>query len=136
MSPAEGFSSLKALPGGAHTLELPLETDPRGALIAAEFDALPFSPRRVFVVKDAPLGAVRGGHAHKSNCQALVCLAGVVRVELRHEGRTAFVDLNAAHEALVIPAGVWSSQTYLTDDAMLMVLASEPYDAESFIGDA
>jgi UDP-2-acetamido-3-amino-2,3-dideoxy-glucuronate N-acetyltransferase len=136
LSPADTFSPTRLLLGGAYKVDLISQSEARGALIAAEFDALPFKPRRMFIVKDVPIGAVRGEHAHKSNEQALICLAGAVRIELRFKGRADSVDLDAPHEALVIPAGVWSAQTYLTPDAMLLVLASEPYDAQGFVADA
>jgi UDP-2-acetamido-3-amino-2,3-dideoxy-glucuronate N-acetyltransferase len=107
----------------------------RGSLVAFDLEDLPFVPRRVFVVRDVPAGAVRGGHAHARGEQLLVCSAGEVAVELRREGETARVVLDTPTLALLVRSGVWARQTYEGPDTVLAVLATTPYDPASYVSD-
>ena len=121
----------RLLRGAALVYQLPEHADARGALLPMEFAALPFAPRRAFTVHGVPAGTSRGGHAHARGQQLLVCLSGEVIVELRFRGEIEQVRLARPINALLVDAGVWARQTYL-DDAVLLVLASEPYDADSY----
>lgn len=110
--------------------------DERGALSFAEFGGgLPFEPKRFFLVHDVPAGTTRGGHAHRSCEQYLVAVSGQVAVTLDDGESQAELLLKRPDQALHIPAGIWGDQRYLTDDACLLVLASEPYDAEEYLTD-
>ena len=110
--------------------------DERGALSFAEVGSgLPFEPKRFFLVHGVPAGTTRGGHAHRSCEQYLVAVRGKVEVALDDgEGKTEFL-LERPDQALHIPAGIWGEQRYLSDDACLLVLASEPYDADEYLSD-
>jgi dTDP-4-dehydrorhamnose 3,5-epimerase-like enzyme len=107
--------------------------DERGLLVPFDFDTLPFRPSRAFFVADAPAGAVRGGHAHRSALQLLVCVKGRIEVLMRHGEDEVSVLLDAKPSGLVIEAGVWSSQKYLEAGSVLLAFASEPYDPTSYI---
>jgi dTDP-4-dehydrorhamnose 3,5-epimerase-like enzyme len=98
-----------------------------------EFAELPFIPKRLFVVQDVPPGTSRGGHAHVSCRQLLVVLAGEVMVELRRGQKQANFLLSANGRAMLIEPEVWSRQTYVGEDAILLVLASEAYDKDSYL---
>lgn len=118
--------------GRARLVALPERSDARGTLLPLDFDALPFEPRRVFFVHDVPAGVVRGAHAHRRARQLLVRIAGVVDVELRAEGQSARVVLDRSDAALLLEPGVWAAQTYRDAGSSLLVLASEPFDPESY----
>lgn len=120
------------LGGRARLLPAPVVAEARGDLLPLAFADLPFTPCRVFAVTDAPAGAVRGGHAHRTATQALVCLGGRIEVLLRAAGESERLVLAPGAGALVIDPGVWSSQTYLTAGAVLLALASEPYDPAAY----
>jgi dTDP-4-dehydrorhamnose 3,5-epimerase-like enzyme len=111
-------------------LDLRVHRDSRGLLTPIDFTQLPFVPHRVFAVTGVPAGATRGGHGHREQCQAMICVAGRVEVELR--APYADVVRLALHpgEGLLVEPGVWAAQTYETADSALMVLASGPYDAD------
>lgn len=117
--------------GAVRLCRLPQHTDARGALLPLEFHALPLVPRRAFLVHGVPAGTSRGGHAHACGQQLFVCLAGEVIVELEFRGEAEHVRLSRPIDALLVDAGVWARQTYL-DDAVLLVFASEPYDADDY----
>jgi UDP-2-acetamido-3-amino-2,3-dideoxy-glucuronate N-acetyltransferase len=116
--------------------ELPLIRDPRGSLSYAQYDeTLPFLPRRYFIVFDVGEGQTRGGHAHKTVHQLLVCVKGSCLVSL-DDGKTRDqVLLDRPELALYIPPRIWATQERFSRDAVLMVLASEVYDPEEYIRD-
>jgi dTDP-4-dehydrorhamnose 3,5-epimerase-like enzyme len=76
---------------------------------------------------------VRGGHAHRAATQLLARLAGAIAVEVRRAGAADSITLDDSRTGLLIPPGVWSSQTCLTADAALLVLCDEPYDPSGYL---
>lgn len=111
-------------------------SDVRGLLSAAQCpDQLPFEPARVFVVTESPAGTVRGGHAHLECHQVLIATAGTVLVEYDDGNGTGEVTLCDARVGLHIPPLVWAKQTYVTDGASLLVLASHKYDQSDYVDD-
>lgn len=122
--------------GGKATLvRLARHADTRGTLTPFEFEALPFAPRRIFVVGDVPVGTTRGKHAQRNGRQLLVCLAGRVRIDMRSGSESESITLDSSEHGLMIDAGIWAAQTYLAPGTVLLVLASEPYAKESSAGD-
>jgi acetyltransferase-like isoleucine patch superfamily enzyme len=109
--------------------------DLRGSLTAGEFAALPFAPRRFFTVYDVPSESVRGAHAHRECSQFVVCLAGSVSC-LVDDGTTRD-EVHLANPAigLHIPPMIWGTQWRYTRDALMLVLASNPYDPDDYIRD-
>lgn len=120
--------------GDAALTQLQKVTDLRGSLVALEWeDKLPFIPRRFFVVYDVPSRDVRGEHAHYRCEQFLVALRGSVRA-ICDDGmsRREYV-LDSPDEGLHMPAMTWGTQYAYSDDAVLAVFASEPYDPADYI---
>ena len=64
----------------AHIYNIPTYTDARGALSVVEAqDTVPFEIRRAYFIYDAT-ALPRGGHRHKKNTQALICVSGECEV--------------------------------------------------------
>ena len=117
-------------------IHLVTAADTRGLLTAAQHPSeLPFVPVRVFIVTQSPSGTVRGGHAHRTCHQLLIATSGTVVVEYEDEEGEGAVTLSDTRHGLHIPPLVWAKQTYLTDGASLVVLASHAYDAEDYVDD-
>lgn len=123
------------LSGRVRSIPCPVVVDERGALLPLEFDRLPFLPRRLFTVAGTPVGAVRGGHAHRFGQQFLVCLQGQIEVLIRCDQKEVRVVLVPGGPGLLLGTGVWCRQTYLNQDSVLLVFSSEPYDPSSYIED-
>lgn len=118
------------------SIDLTAVADARGLLTAAQYpEQLPFVPVRVFIVTDSPSGTERGGHAHRTCHQVLIATAGTVVVEYDDEAGTGSVTLSDATAGLHIPPLAWAKQTYATEGASLVVLASHAYDADDYIDD-
>ena len=123
------------LGGSVRVLELDHVRDHRGSLTPLDFDELPFRVARTFVVS-APRGAVRGGHGHRRVRQVLFRAGGRIDVEVAHRGERARIVLDEDRPAVLIEPGVWAQQTYLDDDATLIVFADGPYDPGEYVHDA
>ena len=104
----------------------------RGTLVELDFDALPFTVRRVFMITDVPPGTKRGGHRHRSGAQVLVCISGRIDVELRRGAARTAVTLTPDAGGLYIPAGMWAAQRYLEVGSALVVFASDPFDPANY----
>jgi hypothetical protein len=103
--------------------------------MAVEFDALPFVPRRAFTVFRVPGEEVRGEHAHRRCHQLLIATAGHLRVLVDNLQDRRSVALDSPDRGLHIPPMTWGVQFGFSADAVLLVLASRPYDADDYIRD-
>lgn len=129
--------------GAVHTTDDPRlvtlaeHVDARGSLVVGETpSSVPFEVQRFFVISGVPEHEVRGQHAHHACAQFLVCLSGSVRVMLDDGHRKQEFDLNAPSIGLHIPPLTWGTQYRFSDDAQLLVLASDAYDPGDYIHDA
>lgn len=114
-------------------VELRFVNEKRGTLTELDFHQLPFKPVRVFYITDVPVGAVRGGHAHKSGSQLLYCLNGKIEVELRDGSGEETVICQPDSRGLLINQGVWAQQRYLEENSVLLVLCSHPFDEGEYL---
>ena len=106
--------------------------DDRGVLSVLD-GILPFPVRRVYIIDGVPPGKDRAGHRHRRNRQALVCVAG--RCEARvHDGRTPTdYRLDEPGKCLLLEPTDWHLIHRFSPGAVLLVLASEPYDPSDCI---
>lgn len=121
---------------GVRLHELPIVSDLRGNLTFAEYEkTLPFIPKRFFLVLDVPSKDIRGEHAHRECHQFLVCVKGSCSVVVDDGQNRAEVSLNRPNLGIHIPPMIWATEYKYTQDAVLMVLASDVYKAEDYIRD-
>jgi dTDP-4-dehydrorhamnose 3,5-epimerase-like enzyme len=114
----------------------PLIRDDRGSLSVRQVGAgLPFHPLRYFLVQDVPAGTVRGEHAHRVGQQLLVCTRGSVTAVVDDGASRQEVVLDSPELALYMPAMTWGTQHTFSAGAVLMVLASDAYDAGDYVRD-
>lgn len=109
-------------------------TDERGSLtvIEAEKD-IPFVIRRAYWIYDVPGGQERGKHANRMTYQYLVAVKGRVEITLENkEGKRAYV-LDRPDKGVLIPPMTWNELLSFSEDAVLLVLSSQPYRPEMYI---
>lgn len=110
--------------------------DPRGDLSAGEFlKDLPFQPKRYFLVLNVPSDKTRGEHAHRRCHQFLICVKGSCAVMVDDGHTRCEVVLNAADMGIYLPPMTWGVQYKYSSDAVLLVFASEYYEAADYIRD-
>lgn len=108
--------------------------DDRGQLVALEtMKNIPFSIKRVYYMWDTAEGVRRGGHAHKSLKQILICVHGSCKILLDDGMEKQSVLLDRPDEGLYIENSLWREMYDFSSDAVLMVLASELYDENDYI---
>ena len=130
--PSSQASAIK----GVMLERISLIKDLRGNLAARELGhGLPFAPQRYFVILDVPGKELRGAHAHRRCKQLLVCLRGSLSVVADDGTNLQEFVLDTPELALYLPPMVWGIQYKYTTGAMLLVMASEPYDADDYIRD-
>lgn len=119
---------------GVSLHRVPRFDDLRGALSVMEFGReLPFLPVRCFTVFDVPSEETRGEHAHHACHQFLVCVHGSVRVLADDGERREEFLLDSPELGVHIPPMIWGTQYRYSRDAVLLVFASLPYDADDYI---
>jgi acetyltransferase-like isoleucine patch superfamily enzyme/dTDP-4-dehydrorhamnose 3,5-epimerase-like enzyme len=133
MPSGEGRSTLGV--GGVHVQKFAEFEDLRGSLTAGELPSaeVPFAPQRWFLVYDVPSREVRGEHAHRVCHQFLICVSGKVTVAVDDGTKRGEVVLDSPSIGIYIPPLVWGTQYRYEDDAVLLVLASHPYDSDDYI---
>jgi len=121
---------------GVELRRLTHAVDMRGSLAAAQVEReLPFIPQRCFLVYAVPSAQVRGEHAHRRCAQFLVCVHGQVSALVDDGRQRAEYRLDRPDVGLYIPPMIWGTQYRYSADAVLLVLASEKYDADDYIRD-
>jgi acetyltransferase-like isoleucine patch superfamily enzyme/dTDP-4-dehydrorhamnose 3,5-epimerase-like enzyme len=115
---------------------LPLVQDLRGWLSFGEAGRhVPFEIRRYFLVFEVASEKIRGEHAHKKLHQFLVCVHGRCHVLVDDGQNRQAVILDQPTLGLHVPPMVWTVQYKHSKDAVLLALASDPYDPEDYIRD-
>jgi UDP-2-acetamido-3-amino-2,3-dideoxy-glucuronate N-acetyltransferase len=121
---------------GVRLVDLPKISSDNGSLIVAELGAgLPFTARRIFTLLDIPAGEARGTHAHRECEQFLICMRGSVMAVIDDGVNRQEVLLDDPTRGLYMPALTWGTQYDYSADALLVVLASDVYDAADYIED-
>ena len=110
--------------------------DERGMLVALEVaKEVPFDIKRVYYIYDTLAGVRRGFHAHKNLKQILVCVKGSCKLHLDNGYETEEVLLDKPYEGIYLENNIWREMYDFSEDAVLLVLASEYYDEADYIRD-
>lgn len=121
---------------GVRLVALRSITGDNGTLVVGEEPAeLPFSAARIFTLFNIPDGEVRGTHAHRECEQFLICQVGSVTAVVDDGTTRREIVLDSPSQGLYMPAMTWGTQYRYSSDAVLLVLASHPYDADDYIHD-
>ena len=103
--------------------------------IPSKNEDIPFQIRRVYYITQVPAGVERGFHSHRALEQVLICLHGSVKVRVKTPFDEEIIELNNPSKGLFIGHMIWREMFDFSDDAVLMVLASEHYNESDYIRD-
>jgi len=121
---------------GVTVHRLPKVLDLRGNLTVGEFgQSVPFEAKRYFMVFGVPNAEVRGEHAHRTCHQFLICAHGRLSVVADDGTNREEFELDEPSIGLHLPPLTWGVQYKYSSDAVLVVFASEHYDASEYIRD-
>lgn len=115
----------------ASLINLKTFTDKRGNLTVIE-KAVPFDIKRIFYIYGVD-DSERGGHRHHKTIQAAICIRGNCTIynDNGRDERTFVLD--SPDKCLLIRPEDWHTMYDFSEDAILMVLASEYFDANDYI---
>lgn len=117
----------------AHLIDLKTFTDSRGNLTVVE-KVLPFDIKRVFYIYGVD-DSIRGSHRHKITIQAAISIKGMCRITCQTgdgEPIKEFI-LDKPSKCLIINPEDYHWMDEFSADSILMVFASEYYDANDYI---
>lgn len=121
-------------PEGCRLLPLPHVADERGILAFLEGGAqIPFDIKRVFWIYGVPAGKTRGGHAHRTCSEAVFPVTGAFTIEVDDGRYVRKIRMECPDTGILIPAGIWCNLTDFSPNAVCVVMASQPYQAEGYI---
>ena len=109
--------------------EFPMHRDARGTLIAAEFERLPFLPRRLFTVTGLEGGSDRGDHVIPCE-QIMLLITGRADV-LLGDGPDAFdepIVLDVPGASVHLPTGRYIKYRLADEHSTVIVFAEQSYE--------
>ncbi|KTC68736.1 TDP-4-oxo-6-deoxy-alpha-D-glucose-3,4-oxoisomerase [Legionella birminghamensis] len=111
-------------------------TDSRGELVVGEFlRDIPFIAKRFFFVHGVPANEIRGKHAHRQCHQFIICAKGACTVSVDNGRERKYLTLDSPAKGIYLPPLTWGEQYKYSQDAVLLVFASDYYDKDDYIYD-
>lgn len=108
--------------------------DERGHLVIVEGNKdIPFDIKRVFYIYGSDKGVIRGNHANFNTEFVLINVAGTSKVRVDDGTSQKIFNLDRPHVGIYLPKLVWKDMYDFSEDSVLLVLASEYYDANEYI---
>lgn len=114
-------------------IDLQTFTDKRGNLTVIE-KVVPFDIKRIFYIYGVD-DSKRGGHRHHKTIQAAICIKGTCTIYNNNGKEENTFVLDKPNKCLIIKPEDWHTMYDFSEDAILMVLASEYFDAADYILD-
>lgn len=115
----------------AYIINLKTHSDQRGNLTVIEKE-IPFDIKRIFYIYGVD-DTVRGGHRHKKTVQAAICINGSCVVSNNDGVKKEDFLLDHPQKCLILEEKDWHTMHHFTPDAVLLVLASTPFDPDDYI---
>jgi dTDP-4-dehydrorhamnose 3,5-epimerase-like enzyme len=115
----------------AYLINLPTFSDDRGSLSVVE-KVLPFAIKRIFYIYDVK-NSERGGHRHHKTVQAAICISGECKIYSNDSVNENIYHLNSPSKCLLLETKDWHTMYDFSEGAILLVLASEEFDASDYI---
>ncbi len=111
--------------------------DERGRMVVVEgINDIPFEIKRIFYIYGTDKDVIRGQHANRNSEFVLINVSGKSKVLVKDgKGNEAVFSLNRPHTGIYLPNMVWKEMYDFSEDSVLLVLASEKYDASEYISD-
>ncbi len=115
----------------AYIINLNTHSDKRGNLTVIEKE-IPFEIKRIFYIYGVD-DSVRGGHRHHTTVQAAICIHGSCIVSNNDGEKQEDFVLDHPSKCLILETKDWHTMHHFTPDAVLLVLASTPFNSEDYI---
>lgn len=108
--------------------------DKRGVLVAIQqIKDIPFEIKRIYYMYEMEKDVTRGYHAHRTLQQVLICINGSCKILLDNGTEKEIVVLDKKNLGLYVGPYMWREMFDFSEDAVLLVLASDYYDEKDYI---
>lgn len=104
-------------------------------MIDFEEAALPFRPHRIFYIHGVGRSVIRGKHAHKKCKQFFILLSGSCKLNFVNKFGSGSHILNNPSQGFLAEELTWCEISDFTEGSVLLVIASQPYEASDYIHD-
>lgn len=98
-----------------------------------EYNDIPFDIKRIYYITKVPKDISRGFHAHRKLHQILICLNGSVKIKVKNPKEETNYILDNSSVGLYIGPYIWREMYDFSEDAVLLVLASDYYNEDDYI---
>ena len=115
----------------AKLFSIPTYKDPRGSLSVIE-KILPFDIKRVYYIYDV-YNSERGYHSHKKTIQALIMLNGSCDIFVGKTQESIKYKIDCPSKCLILDPEDFHSTSNFSENAILLVLASEEFDKKDYV---
>jgi hypothetical protein len=115
----------------ARIIDLQTFTDKRGNLTVIE-KVIPFDVKRIFYIYGVD-ESKRGGHRHHKTIQAAICIKGKCTIYNNNGKKEEEFLLDKPNKCLILNPEDWHTMYDFSEDAILMVLASEFFNQADYI---
>ncbi|GJM27983.1 MAG: hypothetical protein DHS20C17_06180 [Cyclobacteriaceae bacterium] len=107
--------------------------DSKGVLGVIDNRNIPFDIARIFWIHQVPDNTERGGHAHKTSEQLVICVEGIIDVTMEEiTGKTHQFKLLPGSHGLYLPSLCWGYYNF-QDNAIALCLASDYFKESDYI---
>lgn len=109
--------------------------DERGNLVVVEGGGwdIPFEIKRVFYIYGSDSEVMRGQHANRKTEFVMINVSGKSKVKVDNGYEQQIIELNRPRMGLYLSTMIWKDMYDFSEDSVLLVLASEHYDAQEYI---
>jgi dTDP-4-dehydrorhamnose 3,5-epimerase-like enzyme len=115
----------------AQIINLKTFSDERGNLTVIE-RVIPFDIKRIFYIYGVD-NSDRGGHRHHETIQTAICLRGNCTIYCNNGEAESEYILDDPSKCLLINPEDWHTMSEFSEDAILMILASEFFEPNDYI---
>ncbi len=117
-------------------MEFPDFGDERGNLVVVESGVdIPFEVKRAFYIYGSDSEVIRGRHANRKSEFVMINVSGKSKVKADNGHEQQIIELDRPRMGLYLSTMIWKDMYDFSADSVLLVLASEHYDAEEYIRD-
>jgi UDP-2-acetamido-3-amino-2,3-dideoxy-glucuronate N-acetyltransferase len=113
--------------------QIDVSINERGLMGILEFPVVPFEVQRLFWLSNVPIGELRGGHAHQTCEQFIICLTGSVHCRVEQRGGHVIEGFMQPGHAFHLQTFNWLVISEFSKDSTVLVLANEPYNESEYI---
>jgi dTDP-4-dehydrorhamnose 3,5-epimerase-like enzyme len=117
-------------------IDFPVKSDYRGDITILEGQhCLPFEIKRIYYLHNLSTSADRAAHGHRRLQQIVVAISGSFDILLDDGLTTHTFHLDSPNSGLYIPPKTWRELSNLSENTVILILASESYDASDYVCD-